>query len=50
MGKSAQDEISRSGGAIGGASKVKAGYICGIIGTVLSILGIIVNIAIRAGG
>jgi Domain of unknown function (DUF4190) len=48
MGKRAQDEIARSGGGLGGESKVKAGYICGIIGTVLSILGLIVNLAIRA--
>jgi hypothetical protein len=50
MGKSAQEEIDRSGGAVGGAGLVKAGFICGIIGTALSILGILVNIAIRAGG
>lgn len=48
LGKSAQDEIANSGGAIGGAGLVKAGFICGIVGTVLSILGIIVQVAIRA--
>ena len=47
MGRSAQDEIAGSGGTIGGDGMVKAGLICGIIGTVLSILGVIVQFGLR---
>ena len=47
LGKNAQDEIARSGNSIGGAGLVKAGFICGIVGTVLSILGVIVQIGLR---
>ena len=47
LGRTAQGEIDRAGGTIGGAGSVKAGYICGIIGTVLSVIGILVNIALR---
>ena len=47
LGNTAQKEIAASGGTIGGSGAVNAGYICGIIGTVLSVIGIIANIAIR---
>ncbi|HEX5090372.1 MAG TPA: DUF4190 domain-containing protein [Nocardioides sp.] len=49
LGNTARKEIAASGGTIGGQGLVNAGYICGIIGTVLSVVGIIINIAIRAG-
>lgn len=45
MGRQAQQEIESSGGALGGAGKVKAGFICGIIGTVLSVIGIVIRLA-----
>ncbi|GAB7003792.1 hypothetical protein JCM18899A_12640 [Nocardioides sp. AN3] len=48
MGRRALDEIDRSGGAIGGRGMVNAGYICGIVGTVLSIIGIVVRIILAA--
>ncbi len=47
LGNTAKKEIAASGGTIGGSGAVNAGYICGIIGTVLSVVGIIANIAIR---
>lgn len=46
MGRQTLQEIDSSGGAIGGRSKVQAGFICGIIGTVLSILGVIARLTI----
>lgn len=49
LGNTAKKEIAASGGTIGGAGAVNAGFICGIIGTVLSVIGIIANIAIYAG-
>lgn len=39
MGKSALTEIDASHGRIGGRGTVKAGWICGIIGTALSVVG-----------
>jgi hypothetical protein len=45
MGRMALQEIDSSGGAISGRGKVNAGFICGIIGTVLSVVGIIVRLA-----
>jgi hypothetical protein len=47
LGNTAKKEIAASGGTIGGSGAVNGGYICGIIGTVLSIIGIIANVAIR---
>ncbi|WP_062993344.1 DUF4190 domain-containing protein [Nocardia anaemiae] len=38
MGKKALNEIDASGGAIGGRGSVQAGYICGIIASILLIL------------
>jgi hypothetical protein len=46
MGSSAIKEIDASGGAIGGRGMVKAGYICGIIGTVLSVLFFLGRVAV----
>ena len=44
MGRQATQQIDASGGALGGRGKVQAGFICGIIGTVLSVLGIVVRL------
>ena len=43
MGNSALRQIDASAGAIGGRGMVQAGRICGIIGVVLSVVGIIVR-------
>jgi hypothetical protein len=48
MGRNALREIDAAPGQYGGRGLVNGGYICGIIGTALSILGIIVNIALLA--
>jgi hypothetical protein len=48
FGRRALAEIDAAPGQYGGRGQVNAGYICGIIGTVLSVLGLIVNILIRA--
>lgn len=45
MGGKALKEIDNSGGAIGGRSTVQAGYICGIIGTVILVLTVLVLVA-----
>ena len=47
LGRSALAEIDANPGAYGNRGMVNAGYICGIIGTVLSVIGIIANILIR---
>jgi hypothetical protein len=44
LGNSAKKEIAASGGTIGGSGAVNAGYICGIIGTVLSVLFVVVRV------
>ena len=41
MGKKAVNEIDASGGRLGGRGQAQAGYILGIIGTVLLVLGIL---------
>ncbi|MFT4189472.1 MAG: DUF4190 domain-containing protein [Aeromicrobium sp.] len=38
MGKKTMNEIDASGGTLGGRGKAQAGFICGIIGTVLFII------------
>lgn len=48
MGRKALSEIDAAPGQFGGRGQVNAGYICGIIGTALSVLGILVNILIYA--
>lgn len=47
MGRQGLAEIDASGGAVGGRGKVNAGYICGIVGTVLSVIGIIFRLAVH---
>jgi hypothetical protein len=44
MGRRALGEIDGSGGTVGGRSLVLAGYICGIVGTALSVLFLIVRL------
>jgi hypothetical protein len=46
MGNSALKEIDRSGGAYSNRGTVKAGMICGIIGTVLSAIGFVFYIIV----
>jgi hypothetical protein len=46
LGNNAKKEIAASGGTMGGSGAVNAGFICGIIGTVLSVLGIIIRVAV----
>lgn len=48
MGRSALSEIDANPSQFGGRGKVNAGYICGIIGTALSVIGIIINILVYA--
>ena len=51
MGKRAMDEIDASGGRIGGRGNAQAGYVLGILGTIIMVLGIVViAIAIAVGG
>lgn len=44
MGRSALAEIDASPTTYANRGTINAGYICGIIGTVLSVLGLLVNI------
>jgi Domain of unknown function (DUF4190) len=46
LGRRTLREIDENPGMYGGRSQVNAGYICGIIGTVLSVVGIIINIIV----
>ena len=46
LGRTALQEIDSNPGQYGGRGQVNAGYICGIIGTVLSVVGIIINIIV----
>ncbi len=50
MGKAALEEIDRSPGMYTNRGAIKAGYICGIIGTALSALGIVLNVVLLAAG
>ncbi|WP_227997460.1 DUF4190 domain-containing protein [Nocardia australiensis] len=45
MGRKALNEIDASNGTIGGRSNVMIGYVCGIISSVLIIIGIVVFVA-----
>lgn len=44
MGRQALTQIDASGGALGGRGKVMAGFICGIVGTAWSVIGIIIKL------
>jgi hypothetical protein len=46
LGRTALREIDAAPGQYSGRGLANAGYICGIVGTVLSVIGIIVNIII----
>ena len=50
IGRNSVREIDASGGQLGGRGKAQAGYICGIIGTVLLALAVVIIIAVLAGG
>ena len=50
LGRSATKEIDASNGAIGGRGLATAGFVTGLIGTLLSVLGIIVVIGLFAVG
>jgi hypothetical protein len=51
MGKKAMDEIDASGGRLGGRGNAQAGYVLGILGTILMVLGIVfIAIAVAVGG
>jgi hypothetical protein len=50
MGKNALAEIDAAPGRYTNRGTVKAGYICGIIGTALSALGIVLNVILLAAG
>jgi hypothetical protein len=50
MGRSALAEIDAQPYHYGNRGSVKAGYICGIIGTALSAIGILLNIILLAVG
>lgn len=50
MGNSALKEIDAAPGRYSNRGSVKAGFICGIIGTALSAVGIILNIGLLAAG
>ncbi|PXX65280.1 hypothetical protein DFR70_104343 [Nocardia tenerifensis] len=41
MGRRALNEIDAAGGALGGRSNVMVGYVCGIIASVMIILGLL---------
>lgn len=44
MGRRALNEIDSSGGTIGGRSVVKAGYVCGMITTVIILLYVVLGV------
>lgn len=48
MGKRALDEIDASGGRMGGRSTVQIGYVLGIVGSVILILGVLGALAYLA--
>lgn len=50
IGRNAVKEIDASQGQLGGRSTAQTGYVLGIVGTVLSLLGIVLLIAIFAAG
>lgn len=48
IGRNSLKEIDASGGRLGGRGKAQAGFICGIIGTVLLALGVLAVIVLLA--
>jgi hypothetical protein len=50
IGKRAVDEIDASGGQWGGRSTAKAGYVLGLIGTILLIIGVLAFVLVLVVG
>jgi hypothetical protein len=50
IGKGALNEIDASGGRIGGRGLAQAGYVLGLIGTILLGLGVLVLVVVTATG
>ena len=50
LGRSAQQEIARSGGALTGEGMAKAGIILGIVGSVVGLLMTVVNVFLITSG
>lgn len=50
VGKQAVNEIDASGGQLGGRGQAQAGYVLGIIGTVLLIFGLLFGLVMGIGG
>lgn len=50
LGRNAMKEVDASGGALGGRGKAQAGFILGIVASVLLVIGLIAVIAVYAGG
>jgi uncharacterized membrane protein YjgN (DUF898 family) len=50
IGKRAVNEIDASGGQLGGRGTAQAGYILGIIGTILLIIGVVVFLLVLVLG
>lgn len=46
MGHTARQEIQQNPGAYSNAGMVTAGWVCGIIGTALSVVGLIIRLAL----
>lgn len=46
LGRKGLAEVDASGGTIGGRGMLQAGFICGIVGTVLSVLGVILQFTV----
>ena len=50
IGKGAMDDIDRSQGTLGGRGQAQAGYVLGIIGTVLLVLGLLFFVVVLVFG
>jgi hypothetical protein len=50
MGRRALKEIDSSGGTIGGRAQVGAGYVCGIVATVLMVLSVVIVVVVLVIG
>ena len=46
LGRSAQREIEESGGRLGGSGLATAGFVAGLVGTVMSVLGLVALVGI----
>ncbi|MBC9734677.1 DUF4190 domain-containing protein [Nocardioides marmotae] len=49
LGRSAQREIAASGGRLGGTSVASAGFVTGLLGTIISVVGTAVVLALVIG-